>query len=135
MLIFPDVEKETRDYLLTTLTNWDGLDVRMEVPDDLDWQIDKPTLVVVTVTGSGARTDTVYEQVLIGFDCYAPTQTEASLLAREVRAVIGNWPYVSGMVAGQSDNARPARTSQDDVSYPAYWYAANIKFKATNFNL
>lgn len=132
MIIFPDIEKLTRDYVLAVLApKWPELDVRLEVPDDLDWQVDQPYLITIVVTGTGERTGTVYENVLIGFECFAPTQVEASRLTRELRAHIGNWPYVSGIVAGQSDNARPARSGQAGVSYPSYWYASNMKFKAS----
>src|SRR5690606_23211279 len=100
-----------------------------------DWQLDKPTMIVLTVGGTGQRTGRVYEQVLIGTQVYAPTHSQASLLAIEIRAFLGHWPQTSGMVAGHSDNARPTRATPDDVAYPSYWYAANIQFKATSLTL
>lgn len=134
MIVFPDVERETRDYLLEVLRpSWPELDVRLGIPDNIDWQIDKPYLVTIVVTGTGNRSDVVYERVLIGFEVFAPTQSEASRLVREVRSHIGNWSSVSGLVSGQSDNARPARSGSPDVSYPSYWYASNINFKATDY--
>ena len=135
MLVFPDIEVETRNYLLEVLgPRWPGLRV---VPEDpgVDWQTDTPTMLVYTFTGTGARTGVVYERTLLGFDVYAPTHSQASRLARELRAVLEDWPNRSGLVAGFSDNARPARTSLEDVAYPAYWYAANLQFKATTTTL
>lgn len=136
MLLFPDVERETRSYFLTELgARWPGLRVVLGVPEDIDWQVDKPTMLVVTVTGGGNRVGVVYERVLVGVEAYAPTQSEASRLISEVRMFLEAWPTRSGLVAGHSDNARPARTNLDDVAYPSYWYSANILFKAQTLTL
>lgn len=135
-LIFPDVEAVTRRYLLDHLSDrWPGLVVSTEVPESIDWQVDKPYLIVVSVTGSGDRVGVVYERVLLGLECYAPIKSEASQLVAEVRAFLEEWPRRSGIVAGHTDNARPTKTNQDGVSYPSYWYSANILFKATDFNI
>jgi len=136
-LLFPDVERETRAYLLEVLgPRWPGLKVTTDsVPEDTDWQIDKPTMLVLTVSGPGTRVGVVYERVLIGVEVYAPTKSDASLLATEVRAFLGDWPNRSGLVAGHTDNARPSSSADSDVAYPSYWYSANLLFKAETLTL
>lgn len=132
MILFPDIELETRLYLLDALgPRWPGLEVRTEVPEGTDWYVDQPTWVVVTGTGTGARVGRVYERVMLAFECFAPTKGRASRLAAEVRAYIEAWSSVSGDVAGFSDNARPAEVREADIPYPSYWYSANLLFKAT----
>lgn len=137
MLLFPDVERETRAYLLDVLgPRWPGLEITTdEVSETTDWQRDQPTMLVLSVSGPGSRVGVVYERVLIGVQVYAPTKSKASRLAAEVRSFLGDWPMRTGMVAGHSDNARPNTTSLDDVAYPSYWYSANLLFKAETLTL
>lgn len=130
-IVFPDPEILTRQYLEQVLApRWPGLIVTGgEPPRGIDWQRDKVYAIVINASGNGNRTGVVYEMVLLGFDVYGPTQSEASLLAAELRAFLGEWSSISGDVAGHSDNARPVRNTSA-TAYPQYWYSANIMFKA-----
>lgn len=131
MLYFPDVEAMTRQYLLPKLIpDHPGITVATKVPAELDWTTG-PTLVVLTVSGAGTRMGGVYEKVLSGFDCYAPTDEKASELARDIQAHILNWTNESGRIADCSTNAFPTSVP-DDGTGSHYWYAANFAVKATN---
>lgn len=132
-LIFPDPEVEARAYLLKVLgPRWPGLQVAVEVPEGFDWQSDDTTyLVVLTATGTGSRVGVVYERVLLGCEVSAPLRAEASRLAAEVRTALSAWPSGSSLVAGYSDNARPARTGESRI--PQYWLSVNLLFKAHEF--
>jgi hypothetical protein len=132
MLYFPDVEAMTRQYLLDKLAEiYPALHVATTVPPTLDWTTN-PWLVVITVAGSGTEMGRVYQNVLLGFDCYAPTEIEASELVRDVQAHIGHWQYETGRIAAYSTNAFPTLVPDDDTGYPHYWHSANVAVKATN---
>lgn len=132
MLYFPDVEALTRQYLLPKLIpDHPGVKVTTQIPATLDWTTN-PRLVVLSVAGSGTVMGVVYQHVLLGFDCYAPTTVDASELARDVQAHIGHWQYESGRIAGYSTNAFPTFVPDDDTGYPHYWHSANVAVKATD---
>lgn len=133
MLYFPDVESMTRQYLLPKLIpDHQGLKVTTQIPATLDWTTN-PRLVVLTVTGSGTEMGVVYQNVLLGFDCYAPTTVDASALARDVQAHIAHWQYETGRIAAYSTNAFPTAVPDDDTGYPHYWHSANVAVKATDY--
>lgn len=135
MLVFPDVEALSLEYLVARLAGrWPGLQVLTD-ENDVDWQVQDGPVVVVTASGPGNRTGLVYEQVLLGVRCYAAEKPEAARLATEVRAVLEDWSTVSGQVAGHSDNARPTYVPNGTEEYPSYWYACNLLFKATELEI
>lgn len=132
MLIFPDVEKETRTYLLDKLRpRWPDIRITTKVPANTDWTT-KPRLVVLAVAGGGQRIGVVYERVLIGFECYAPTQGDAVAIATWLRAYMEAWPQESGVVSGYSDNVRPTDSTDEATGYPSYWLSVNLLFKASD---
>lgn len=132
MLYFPDVESLTRQYLLPKLIpDHPGVKITTQIPATLDWTTN-PRLVVLSVAGSGTVMGVVYQQVLLGFDCYAPTTVAASELARDVQAHIAQWQYESGRIAAYSSNAFPTVVPDDDTGYPHYWHSANVAVKATD---
>lgn len=130
MLVFPDPEIEVRRYLLPLLTGmFPNVKITTEVPATTDWT-QKPWLCVLTVSGNGKRVGRVFESVIIGAECFAPTKGEASKMSAFVRALLEVWPQSSGRVAGFSDNARPQDSTDINTKYPSYWYSANLLFKA-----
>jgi hypothetical protein len=132
MLFFPDLEALTRKYLLDKLSEtYPKLRVTTLVPPTLDWTTE-PWLIVLTVAGSGTEMGRVYQNVILGFDCYAPTGIQASELVRDVQAHIAFWQYETGQIAAYSTNAYPTAVNDADTGYPHYWHSANVAVKATD---
>lgn len=132
MLLFPNVEKITRAYLLPLLRErfGQGVKITTDLPADPKWPADKPWLVVLTVTGTGRRRSVVFEESLIGYHGYAPTKDNAHDLIAYTRALLEDWPNRSNIVAGASGNARPADAT-DSTRYPAYYGSSSLLFRGS----
>lgn len=132
MLVFPNAEKTIRAYLLPDLRKrfGDQVKVSTEIPSGTDWLSGKPWLVVLTITGTGARRSQVFEEILIGYHGYAPTRDEAHDLIACTRALLEDWPNRSNMVAGCRPNSRPSDAT-DSTRYPAYYGSSSLLLKAT----
>lgn len=132
MLIFPNAEKTTRAYLLPEVNSKfeQSVGVGVELPDKTDWSATTPWLVILTITGAGARRSVVFEEVLIGYHCYAPTRDDAHNLCAYVRALLEDWPNRSGQVSGYRPNAYPSDATSA-TRYPAYYGSSSLLFKAT----
>ena len=131
MLRFPDVEAITRTYLLDSLSGkYPGISVSTRTPPSTVWTTN-PTLIVFTVAGGGGEVGRVFQSLLLGFECYAPSTVLASDLARDVQAHIEHWQYLTSDVAGVNTNAFPANSTDPDTGYPSYWVSMNLMLRAT----
>jgi len=132
VLLFPNVEKLTRSYLLPLLRErfGSGVKITTDIPSGTDWISGDPWLVVLTVTGTGRRRSVVFEEALIGYHGYAPTKDKAHDLIAYTRALLEDWPNRSNIVAGATGNARPADAT-DSTRYPAYYGSSSLLFRGT----
>lgn len=101
-------------------------DAQPEVPPG--WDYARPLVVVQDAGGTGER-DVVLDDVMIHVRVYAPTQTQASQIARDVHGLLRRWPEEHSRVAWDGTIQRPTYDPDDETRTPGYSFTVRLIFR------
>lgn len=100
--------------------------VEIRVPPGWDW---KSTLVVIRDGGGGGEYDRVLSDARLTVEVSDPSVGVASTVARQVLALLHEWPRMESGVYFRAEAGRPAYFPDDDTGTPLYTFTVNLAFK------
>lgn len=100
--------------------------VEMQVPRDWPW---KSTLVVLRDGGGAGEYDRVLSDARLTVEVSDPSVKVASDTARQVLALLREWPRIESGVYFRAEAGRPAYFPDDETGTPLYTFTVSLAFK------
>lgn len=100
--------------------------VEIRVPTGWDW---RSTLVVVRDGGGSGEYDRVLSDARLTVEVSDPSVGVASTVARQVLALLREWPRIESGVYFRAEAGRPAYFPDDETGTPLYTFTVNLAFK------
>lgn len=100
--------------------------VEIRVPPGWDW---RSTLVVVRDGGGSGEYDRVLSDARLTVEVSDPSVGVASKVARQVLALLHEWPRIESGVYFRAEAGRPAYFPDDETGTPLYTFTVNLAFK------
>lgn len=100
--------------------------VEIRVPPGWDW---KSTLVVIRDGGGAGEYDRVLSDARLTVEVSDPSVKVASDTARQVLALLREWPRIESGVYFRAEAGRPAYFPDDETGTPLYTFTVSLAFK------
>ena len=100
--------------------------VEIRVPPGWDW---RSTLVVIRDGGGSGEYDRVLSDARLTVEVSDPSIGVASTVARQVLALLHEWPRIESGVYFRTEAGRPAYFPDDETGTPLYTFTVNLAFK------
>lgn len=100
--------------------------VEIQVPHDWPW---KSTLVVLRDGGGAGEYDRVLSDARLTVEVSDPSVKVASDTARQVLALLREWPRIESGVYFRAEAGRPAYFPDDETGTPLYTFTVSLAFK------
>lgn len=100
--------------------------VEIQVPRDWPW---KSTLVVLRDGGGAGEYDRVLSDARLTVEVSDPSVKVASDTARQVLALLREWPRIESGVYFRAEAGRPAYFPDDETGTPLYTFTVSLAFK------